>query len=276
MKFGCCVNMLPGAERLAGAAYASVLKELGYDYIELPMSRITGLEEKAFRQVKGTMEGLELPCRSCNDFMPAQFQLAGEETTPEGELEDYLTRAFARLERLKVPYAVFGSPWSRSCPEGFPRERAFDQIAAFLRRAGRLAGDHGVTVVIEHNNRWETNMLNHYTDAADMARAVDLPNVGALCDYYHLRWEGDDPEVLRKAGITPLHTHIARLEGRRYFTTMEGEEEMLPRYVRTLKELNYDGGVSIEAPVPSPEAWRGMAETNLRLLRRAFGEERES
>ena len=272
MRFGCCVNMLPGAEQLAGAAYARPLKELGYDYIELSLRRVAGLEERDFETVRDLLADLDLPCRACNDFLSAQFQIVGEETTPEGELEDYLSRAFARLERLKVPYAVFGSPWSRSCPEGFPRERAFDQIAAFLRRAGRLAGDHGVTVVIEHNNRSETNMLNRYTDAADMARAVALPNVGTLCDYYHLRWEGDDPEVLRKAGIAPLHTHIARLEGRRYFTTMEGEEEMLPRYVRTLKELGYGGGVSIEAPVSSPEAWRGMAETNLRLLRRAFGD----
>lgn len=44
-------------------------------------------------------------------------------------------------------------------------------------------------------------------------------------------------------------------------------------YARPLKELGYGGGVSIEAPVSSPEAWRGMAETNLRLLREAFGDQ---
>ena len=39
-----------------------------------------------------------------------------------------------------------------------------------------------------------------------------------------------------------------------------------------LSRVRYEGGVSVEAPVTSPEAWRGMAETNLRLLRRAFGD----
>ena len=113
-------------------------------------------------------------------------------------------------------------------------------------------------------------MLNRYADVAAMARMVDLPNVGTLCDYYHLRREGDDPEVLLVAGRPPLHTHIARLEGRRYFATLEGEAEVLDRYVRVLTRLGYEGGVSVEAPVTSPEAWRGMAETSLRTLRRAF------
>ena len=273
MQFGCCVNMLPGAETLAGVAYARPLKELGYDYIELPMGRLAALEERDLETVRDTLTGLDLPCRACNDFLPPRFQLVGEETTPEAELEAYLAGAFDRLERLGVSVAVFGSPWSRSCPEGFPRGRAFDQLAAFLRRAGELAAGHGVSIAVEHNNRAETNMLNRYADAAAAARAADRPNVGTLCDYYHLRWEGDDPEVLLVTGRPPFHTHIARLEGRRYFTTLEGEEEALSRYVRVLTRLGYEGGVSVEAPVTSPEAWRGMAETNLRLLRAAFGDE---
>lgn len=272
MQFGCCINMLPGAETLAGIAYARPLKELGYDYIELPMSRLAALEERDFEAVRDTLAGLGLPCRACNDFMPSRFQIVGEETTPEAELEDYLAGAFDRLERLGVPVAVFGSPWSRGCPEEFPRGRAYEQLAAFLRRAGELAAGHGVSIAVEHNNRTETNMLNRYADVAAMARMVDLPNVGTLCDYYHLRREGDDPEVLLVTGRPPLHTHIARLEGRRYFTTLEGEAEVLDRYVRVLTRLGYEGGVSVEAPVTSPEAWRGMAETNLRLLRRAFGD----
>ena len=272
MKFGCCVNMLPGAETLAGIAYARPLKELGYDYIELPMSRLAALEEGDFETVRDTLAGLELPCRACNDFMPSRFQIVGEDPTPMWELEDYLAGAFDRLERLGVAVAVFGSPWSRSCPEEFSRGRAYEQIAAFLRRAGELAAHHGVTIAVEHNNRAETNMLNRYADAAAMARMVDLPNVGTLCDYYHLRREGDDPEALLVTERPPLHTHIARLEGRRYFTTLTGEAEVLGRYVRTLARLGYAGGVSVEAPVTSPEAWRGMAETNLRLLRTAFGD----
>ena len=273
MQFGCCVNMLPGAETLAGVAYARSLKELGYDYIELPLRLLAALGERNFETVRDTLAGLDLPCRVCNDFMPARFQIVGDETTPEAELEAYLAGSFDRLEQLGVSVAVFGSPWSRGCPEGFPMERALDQIAGFLRRVGELADTCGMTVAIEHNNRSETNTLNRYADVAAMARMVDRPNVGTLCDYYHQRREGDDPEVLLETGRPPFHTHIARLEGRRYFTTLEGEEEALSRYVRVLGALGYAGGVSVEAPVTTPEAWRDLAETNLCLLRAAFGDE---
>ena len=120
MKFGCCVNMLPGAETLAGIAYARPLKELGYDYIELPMSRLAALEERDFETVRDTLADLDLPCRACNDFMPARFQIVGEETTPEAELEAYLIGAFDRLERLGSPSPSSAAPGPGAARRDFP------------------------------------------------------------------------------------------------------------------------------------------------------------
>ena len=272
MKFGCCVSLLPGAETLAGIAYARPLRELGYDYIELSMACLTELSEVEFHQVRRKLEDSQLPCAACNDFIPPRFQLVGEERTSAKALERYLSVAFKRMEILKIPHTVFGSPLSRRCPDGFSRARAFDQIAAFLRRAGELAADYGVSVAVEHNNRTTTNMLNHYTDVVAMARMVDRPNVEVMCDYYHMRIENDSPEVLLEAGMVPIHTHIARTEGRQYFTTLEEELPTLSRYAEILTQLCYNGGVSVEAVVPSQEAWKDLAEINLRLLRKVFGD----
>ena len=271
MKFGCCVNLLPETEVPAGIGYAGELKKLGYDYIELPLNQLTQLEDGEFEKAVETLKEIGLPCRSCNDFMPSVYQIVGEDLTPEKELERYLVRAFHRLERLKAPYTVFGSPWSRSCPAGFPMERALDQVAGFLRRAGRIAADHGVVIAIEPINRSETNVMNHYADGVTMARRVDRPNVRVLCDYYHLRYEGDSPQVLLDGGGALLvHTHIAKLEGRRYFTGLEGELPMVEQYAQALKALGYAGGISIEARVESREAWRREAEQTVKLLRRVF------
>lgn len=53
-------------------------------------------------------------------------------------------------------------------------------------------------------------MLNHFSDGVRMARTVDHPNVRVLCDYYHLRFEGDSPSVLLDGGRELLvHTHIS-------------------------------------------------------------------
>ena len=107
-------------------------------------------------------------------------------------------------------YTVFGSPWSRSCPEHYSREAAFDQIAEFLSLAGEEAAPYQVVISIEHNNRGETNMLNHFSDGVRMARTVDHPNVRVLCDYYHLRFEGDSPLCpagWRERAVGP-HPHL--------------------------------------------------------------------
>lgn len=272
MLFGCCVNLLPGAEDRAGIAYAGELARMGYDYIELPLNRMMKLEEREFREVEQALQEIALPCRSCNDFMPTSYQITGTQVTPQAELEGYLSRAFARMEELGAMCAVFGSPWSRSCPEGFSRERAWDQIARFLHRAGELAAERGVTIAIEHNNRTETNMLNRFAEGVAMARAVDHPNVRALCDYYHLRVEGDSPRALLDGGALLVHTHIAKLEGRRYFTDLEGERPVLEEYAQVLRKIGYEGGVSIEARVDSRESWREDARRSLAVLRRTLQE----
>lgn len=269
MKYGCCVNTLPRQEGSVGAEYIPALRELGYDYVELPLNGVTQLDEGRFEALLELLARTGLPCRCCNDFMPSSFQIVGEQTTPEQVLTDYLDRAMERLSRLGAPYTVFGSPWSRSRPQDFPQERALEQIAGFLRLAGERAGQHGVTIAIENNNRGETNMLNHFSDAAAMARRVDHPNVKVLCDYYHLRFEGDTPQVLDGGADLLVHTHIAQLENRRYLTDLS-KEPMLPEYARALHAIGYQGGVSIEGKVDSPQSWREDARLTLENLRRVF------
>ena len=85
-------------------------------------------------------------------------------------------------------------------------------IAEFLSLAGEEAAPYQVVIAIEPINRGETNMLNHFSDGVRMARTVDHPNVRVLCDYYHLRFEGDSPSVLLDGGRELLiHTHICLL-----------------------------------------------------------------
>ena len=268
MLYGCCVNLLPGSERLAGLDYAPALAEMGYDYIELPLRRLTELAQEAFRSAAERLRRTGLPCRCCNDFLPAAYQLVGEDRTPERELDAYLSAAFGRMEALGTPYAVFGSPWSRSCPPDFDPGRAWEQLCVFLRRVGGMAADHGITVAIEHNNHTETNMINRFSAAAAMAQEVDHPNIRLMCDYYHLRVEGEDPRELLPWGSRLVHTHIARLEGRRYFDALEGEELHIHPYARVLNEIGYQGGISVEGRISEGGLWQEQGRQNLLLLRR--------
>ena len=92
MLYGCCVNLLPKTLDRIGLEYAGRLKRLGYDYIELPLNELAQLSEQEFRDARTVLEELDLPCRACNDFMPARFQITGSDVTSRAELTDYLRR----------------------------------------------------------------------------------------------------------------------------------------------------------------------------------------
>ena len=102
MLYGCCVNLLPKTLDRIGLEYAGRLKRLGYDYIELPLNELAQLSEQEFRDARTVLEELDLPCRACNDFMPARFQITGPDVTSRAELTDYLRRALERGEQMAV------------------------------------------------------------------------------------------------------------------------------------------------------------------------------
>ena len=43
MKYGCCVNILPKSGPKTGIEYVQKLKDIGYDYVELPLNDCTKL-----------------------------------------------------------------------------------------------------------------------------------------------------------------------------------------------------------------------------------------
>ena len=273
MLIGCCVNMLP-ATPLAGAEYIPALAAMGYDYVELPMSRLGSLSDPDFDRAAELLRKSGIPCRACNNFMPGEYKITGpeDELTPRSVLMDHIEKTFRRIgkEGLQIPVAVFGSPWSRSCPEGWSMEQALRQIEDFLRAAAQYAEKNGITIAIESNNSTETNTLNHYSGVVDMVKRVGHPSVRALCDYYHVRVMGDDPgTVLEGSGELLVHTHIAKLKDREWFTDLSGEEEYIRRYAEALKALNYSGGISMEAPAAS-EHWEDLAKKTLPVLKAVF------
>lgn len=272
MKYGLCVNHAPGVDRLSGIWHAEDLKKIGYDYIEVPTNIMNMLSEADFAEAKRILSESGLPCRTCNDFMPMTYRITGTDKTPRKELEAYIRRAFFRIGQngLGAGITVFGSPWCRNCPDGYDFETAFSEVADFLRWTGEIAAEEGLTIAIESINRSETNMMNRIPDVARMVHAVDLPNVRMHSDYYHIRYEQEDPHVIEGFGDMIVHTHIAKLANRAYMTDTDGELSYLTEYADALKKIGYEGGMSLEAK-PDPKLdWYAQAEANLRVLRSIF------
>ena len=254
MKIGFCAS-LDRVEEVAAA---------GFDAIEPPMNALAALEEKAFEDALARVETAGIPVRSFNCMFPGALLLLSRDTG-DGDIARYLNGAFSRVRRLGGQVAVFGSGKSRFRPADMPYGEAFRRLTEVTRLIGDIAGEYGVTAVIEPLNRRETNMINSVAEGADLAAAADHPQVKLLADYYHIAVEGEPVEdIVRVGGIA--HAHIAAPEGRR--APLEAEEGF-SRMFSAMKRTGYAGMISVEGACAD---LRGDGPRSAALLKRLYEE----
>jgi sugar phosphate isomerase/epimerase len=141
---------------------------------------------------------------------------------------------------------VFGSGAARNVPEGFDREHARDQILGFLQLLGATAQSHGILVAVEALNRTECNIINSIQESMDYVKKAGHPAVKQLVDSYHLWMENEPLANVRSAGPSIRHVHVADRDGR-VAPGLSGLSDYRSLF-RILKEYNYGGLISVEAP----------------------------
>ena len=161
---------------------------------------------------------------------------------------------------------VFGSSGARNVPLGFSRDEAMDQIRAFLTELAPIARRFGITVVLEHLNRGESNLINSLAEGNRLRRELNLPEVENLLDTYHLDLSGGSGEEIRESGCHLRYVHIARTLGRSL--PVRGDECGWPALFSLFREIGYDGDVSIEAYAPADDRPTRIRES-LQYLRAA-------
>jgi sugar phosphate isomerase/epimerase len=223
---------------------AQKLKDAGYDYLEAGVQKFLVPQEDraAFEANLKSVTDAPIPVYACNSFLPNTIKVVGPDADPQAALA-YAQTAFERAKETGIKRIVFGSGGSRKIPEGFDRDQARRQFVSLLKEMGPLAAAGDVIVVIEPLNRNETNFINTVTEGTDIARLVNHPNICVLADFYHMAVENESPDGIRYAGDLLKHCHIAEKENRMAPGTTDYD---FRPYFKALKEIGYQGGVSIE------------------------------
>lgn len=262
MKFGCCVSMLSSPSKI-GYEHIPLAASLGFDYVELPVSQIMALSDQAFES--GPLAAVKksaIPCLRMNYFLPGTLRLTGPDARHQEALE-YAEKALHRAELLGVKVVVLGSAGARNRPLHWPLEQAESQMVDFLTALAPLVERHGIAIAIEHLNKLESNLINSYAAACDLARRVDHPAIGALLDTFHMDMVGEDLSSLKGTGDLLKHVHIARTLGRAF--PEDGDETDYPALFAALREIGYKGTISIESNLK--EDLEREATSALRYLR---------
>ncbi|GGJ00509.1 hypothetical protein GCM10010885_07180 [Alicyclobacillus cellulosilyticus] len=272
MQLGCCLtagSFVPqvGAAAQDGRVTAlreslQVLHACGYDFAELTAGLLADLDEPTFADLAQAVAAAGVPVRAVNSFIPPALPLVGPEVDLP-RVRDYVERVMARVAALGGECIVFGSGRARSIPDGFPHERAWHQLRAFLSLCDQLAGRYGLVVAVEPLNRGETNVIFTVSEAIRLVRDGDWAHIRVLADLYHMHLEREAFSVLDGVQDLLVHVHVANAE-RRAPGLPVAEDVDVPGFFRQLRAIGYDGTVAIECRFDDFAAEVGQAAAYLR------------
>lgn len=229
----------------ASAEHFDTAVGLGFDYYEMEVTEISQMDNAQFAALKAHVLASPIRCRAFRSLI-RRFQVVGENArSQQGEVKAYLERNLDRCRQLGGRVVVWGSSQSRNVPEGFSRDTAWRQIQEFLHLLGDIARQNNLTVGIEPLRKQESNIINTAAEAMKLALEVNHPNIKIIVDFYHLRQENEDPDILRVAQKQIVHLHFANPTGRRWPHSAT-EDPQYQRFFSLVKATGYQGGLSIE------------------------------
>jgi len=240
------------------------VRAAGFDYAELRTSEIAGLSDADFERLAEDLKRNGPPVPVTYLFIPPQIKLTGP-AADETQQMDYVRKALARVSRLGATTVVLGSGPARNFPEGFPRDTAFGQFAAFCKRIAPEARALGIVIAIEPQRPQESNLVNSVAEGLELVRAVDDPAIQLTVDFYHLAEVKEDPAIVVEAAPFVRHLHMANPVGRVF--PLRSEEYDYAGFFDSLRRIGYRGRMSIEGRAGdfTAEAPRAIA-----FLRTAF------
>jgi sugar phosphate isomerase/epimerase len=104
--------------------------------------------------------------------------------------------------------AIIGSMQGR-WGDGVTKDSALGYLREALNELGEDARRHGVPLLYEHLNRYESNLLNTVADTAEFLKSLSTNNVKILCDLFHMNIEESDiAAALRAAKGQIGHVHF--------------------------------------------------------------------
>ena len=241
MKIG--MNMLLWTNHVTEEHYPiiDILRETGYDGIELYM----GDGDLAhYKKLGNHFSELGLGVTVVTGLAPHE-NISSEDPKLSQAGLDRLKWAIDNAQALKAdiicgplhsPFAFF----SRQPPTQDERKRS----AEMLRKAAEYAAEANIVLCPEALNRFECYLYNTMADLKALVEAVDHPNLGAMYDTHHGNIEEKSQSGAIKT-IAPYLKHVHISENDR--GTPGSGQVVWSQVFSTLKEIGYDGWLTIEA-----------------------------
>ena len=240
---------------------------IGFDAVEILPASPDDIDTAQLRDLLDKNELKLVAMGTGAGFVLHGLHLCSSDPSTRKRAIDFVAGVIDCAGQLGAP-AVIGSMQGRIGPET-QRDDAVAHLCDALNQLGEKAGQHGVPLILEPLNRYETNVLNRLEQGVELIRSLDTDNVKLLADLFHMNIEEQSIcDALRDAAQFVGHVHFVDSNRR---AAGFGHTE-LSEVGRTLIEIDYQGYISAEV-LPYPDSV-GAAEQSLAAMRERVLEHR--
>lgn len=238
------------------AAAASAAK-LGYDALEVFAPSAAAFDRPALHALLKQHGLAAAAFGTGGGWLVHKWHLTHADPAIRAQAREFIRAIIDVGGEFKAP-AIIGSMQGKA--EGdVSRDQALTWLAEALTDLGSHAARHGVPLLYEPLNRYETNLLNRQLDAAQFLEARRIANVKLLCDLFHMNIEEVDvAEAIRTAGPHLGHVHFVDSNRR---PAGAGHTRFEP-ILAALRAIDYRGYLSAEA-LPWPDSIGAARQTLL-------------
>jgi D-psicose/D-tagatose/L-ribulose 3-epimerase len=225
------------------AKLAPHVKQMGFDWIELPIESITDLDyEKAAAIVRDNGLGVSM----CAAMGPDRDLIHPEQAIQDNGME-YIRHCIDACHTVGATnlvgpiYSAVGRVWQQTADE---RAHDVDLLVKNLGTLSNYAGDKGVVLGIEPLNRFETSFINLAEQAIEVIDRVNHPSCKIMLDSFHMNIEEKSlGAAIRKTGSRLAHFHACEND-----RGAPGSGNVTWNEVaQALGDIGYDGPVVIES-----------------------------
>ena len=218
-----------------------MLKEIGYDGIEIFLAEP---EKSNLKELGPFLESIDMKCLGALGLGPDNNPVSPDASVRQAGLET-IKRAIDALHsvngvNLCGPYHSAFATFTRNAPQ----ESEYLHSADVLREAAEYGAQANISLTPEALNRFECYLVNTMAQLKHLVQLVNHPNLGGMYDPHHANIE-EKSQKQAILDIEPVLTYVHISENDRG-TPGTGQVHW-DEVFSTLKSINYDGWMSIEA-----------------------------
>jgi D-psicose/D-tagatose/L-ribulose 3-epimerase len=246
-RWAICSETFVGSDFITACKTA---RRVGYSGIEAEPAHLgadpAGLSRDRRREFRSAIDGEGLTCVGIHSMLksPTGLHLTTADATIRQKSWEYFDKLIDLAADLSDrPVMVLGSSKQRSTVNGASVTDATARLTEGLQKLAPHAAQRSATILMEPLAPHQSDVVTTLEQAMEIVRAVKSPAVQTILDTHNTAAEKLPlDELIRKYLSWIRHVHLNEMDGRR-----PGAGNFpFPLVLRTLKELQYAGWLSVE------------------------------